>query len=141
MPLGTAELFIQYYFFNWFRKKVVLKALKKKATKEGLVKEAVEIVQEVRQKPYGISTKIRDYCFRVYASATDPKNKTVKKIRRGGHGVMFLLGIEPYTGGRLIGVINCGAIGWKKGLVSLSLGNAIRMTGIVAVWDYILSFF
>ncbi len=142
MPIGTIDLFIQYYFFSWFRKEVVLRALKKKAAQEGLVKEGVELVQQVRRQNHGVSTSIRDYCFKVYASATDRSNKTVKKIKRGGHVAMLILGLEPWIyGGRLLGVVNCSAIGWKSGLYSLALGNAIRMAGIVVVWDFILSFF
>ncbi|MEX1064047.1 MAG: hypothetical protein WD898_01825 [Candidatus Paceibacterota bacterium] len=142
MPMGTAELFIQYYFFSWFRKEVVLTVLKRKAAQEGLVKEGIELVQQVRQQNYGVSTRIKNYCFKIYASSTDPDNKTVKKIKRGGHGIMLLLGLEPWVyGGRLFGVVNCSAIGWRNGLYSLALGNAVRMTGIVAAWDFILSFF
>lgn len=137
--IGTIELFVQYYFFNWFREEVVLKTLKKKASEDGLIKEGVELVQQIRIQPYGISNHIRNYCFKVYTSATNPENKTVKKIKKGGYGIMFVLGIEPLTGGRLFGVIQCGAIGWRNGLYPLIVGNALRMLGIVKIWGYILS--
>ncbi len=139
MPLGTVELLVQYYFFNWFRNEIVLKALKKKTSQDGLIKEGIELVQQVRNQPYGISGRIKNYCFKVYASATDPNNKTVKRIKKGGYGFMFLLGIEPLTGGRLFGVIQCGTIGWQKGLYPLIAGNALRMVGIVKVWGFLLS--
>lgn len=139
MPLSTVELLVQYYFFNWFRNEVVLKVLKKKASQDGLIKEGVELVRRVQSQPYGMSGHIRNYCFKVYASATDPNNKTIKRIKNGGYGVMLMLGIEPLTGGRLLGVIQCGAIGWWAGLYPLIIGNALRMLGIVKIWVYILS--
>jgi len=139
ITIGTAELCVQYYFFNWFRRKVVLKTLKEKAAQDGLIKEGVEIAKQVRNQPYGISGRIRNYCLKVYASATDPNNKTVKRIKKGGYGFMFLLGIEPLTGGRLFGVIQCGAIGWRSGLYPLMMGNALRMLGIVTIWNFLLS--
>lgn len=139
VTLSSIELFVQYYFFNWFRKEVVLETLKKKAAQDGLIKESVELVEQIRTQPYGISGRIRNYCSKIYASATDPNNKTAKRIKKSGYGMMFILGIEPLTGGRLLGVIQCGAIGWRSGLYPLIIGNALRMAGIVKIWEYISS--
>ncbi|MDO8495394.1 MAG: hypothetical protein Q7S32_02605 [bacterium] len=143
LPLALIELYAWYWFWDWFRKVAVPEMVAKKIAQDERVQEAISLGKEIKieLKQSGRLQQIVEYFFRTFSSATDENSRLFKKIRRGGHVVMFLMGAEPWPGGRTVGVIFCGATGWKRGFYTLALGNVVHVAYVVGLWNLIFSGF
>lgn len=144
--LATIELPAWFLFWRWFCRVPVIE-FAKIAAEKNYVKEAVKLGKEIEAelKIAGIWEKIKNkiinYLFNTFRKATDENNKFVKMIKSGRHWAMFFLGAEPYSGGRVFGVILCGSADWKNGLYSLAAGNLIRVAYTIGIFNYVISLF
>ncbi len=137
---ATIELLCRYWFWIWFRKVVIPETASQKIAESEYLQEGIELGTELKShlQQHGYLQKLENYFIKTYSKATDENNRIVKWIRRGGHTAMLLLGIDPYPGGRTIGVIFCGIFGWRKHLYALAIGNIIHIAYIVGAWNMIL---
>ncbi len=59
-------------------------------------------------------------------------------LKAGGIIAMFIVGLIPVPGFRVIPDILCGSARWKMGFISLSIGNFLKTVGIIYGWSKIL---
>ena len=59
--------------------------------------------------------------------------------KSGGYVTMFLFGLSPIPGSRMVPDILCGTMRWKKGFVVLVVSNLLRITAFVYGWNWALS--
>lgn len=128
MPIANLEIFGWFYFWKWFAWKWLPATEPVKETKE-LVKSIIELLRE-----HGLLGTIIYKVRETFKWATSPDQK--RSLEKWGHFLMLFLGFEPFfVGGRLLGVISCGAARWKAGLVSLCIGNAVHVYVSIKTWN------
>lgn len=130
MPIANLEILGWFYFWRWFAWKWLPKREK--------IEEAVEFVKSVIEllREHGLLKTITIKALWTFRWATNPNRLLF--LKKWGHAWMLFLGAEPFfTGGRLLGVVSCGAARWKAGLISLCIGNAIHVYVSIKSWDLI----
>lgn len=60
-------------------------------------------------------------------------------VKSGGYVTMFLFGLSPIPGSRMMPDILCGTARWRKGFIVLAISNFLRITGFVYGWNWFLS--
>lgn len=60
-------------------------------------------------------------------------------LKSGGYLTMFLFGLSPIPGSRMVPDVLCGTMRWKKGFTVLAISNLLRITAFVYGWDKLLS--
>lgn len=60
-------------------------------------------------------------------------------VKTGGYLGMFLFGITPIPGFRVVPDIFCGTTRWKKGFAVLAVGNFLKTVGFVYGWSWFFS--
>jgi len=140
---SLGELCGWFWFWSWFRRKAVPEIIAYQIARDQRIQEAIKLGKEVKKEleEKGLLERILEYFFRTFNKATDQNSKTFKKIKAGGHIAMFILGAEPWPGGRTIGVIFCGSTGWRRGLYTLMIGNIFHVAYVIGFWGLIFSLF
>lgn len=130
--LANLEILCGYRFWSWF--------IRKWLPMTEPVKETVELTKSIiillREKGLlgTIIYKVREN----FKWATG--NKFSRFINVWGHVGMFILGAESIiSGGRLVGTILCASRKWRKGLISLIIGNTIHVA--ISIWTWNLFFY
>jgi len=59
-------------------------------------------------------------------------------LKSGGLLAMFVFGLIPFPGFRVIPDVLCGSARWKMGFIALSVGNFLKTVGMVYSWSWIL---
>ncbi len=59
-------------------------------------------------------------------------------LKSGGLLMMFVFGLIPIPGFRVIPDVLCGSARWKMGFIALSAGNFLKTVGMVYGWSRIL---
>ncbi|MBI2064348.1 MAG: hypothetical protein HYT66_01395 [Candidatus Yanofskybacteria bacterium] len=130
MPIANLEIFGWFYFWRWFAWKWLPSTEPVKDTVE-LTKSVIELLNE-----YGLLGTIIYKIRKTFGWATNPGRK--RSLEKWGHFWMLFLGAEPFfAGGRLLGVVSCGATRWKAGLISLCVGNTAHVYISIKTWDLI----
>lgn len=60
-------------------------------------------------------------------------------LKSGGYLTMFLFGLSPIPGSRMVPDVLCGTMRWKKGFAVLAVSNLLRITAFVYGWGRLLS--
>ena len=60
-------------------------------------------------------------------------------VKSGGYLTMFIFGLSPIPGSRMIPDILCGTTRWKKGFIILAISNFLRISTFVYGWSWFLS--
>ena len=141
--VSTAKLYIWYFFWKWFRKMAIPELVRHKLLQSGDIQEGLALGKEIERKlrGEGLAERIAEYCHYLYKKYTDEDSKLVKRIKRGGHLGMLMLGVLPNSIFRAAGVTCCATFGWHRGMYSLLIGNIGHIAYMVGVWDLIFSFF
>lgn len=63
----------------------------------------------------------------------------LKIVKTGGYVGIFILGITPIPGFRVVPDIFCGTTRWKKGFIILAIGNFLKTVGFVYGWSWFFS--
>jgi len=130
MPIANLEIIGWVYFWKWFAWSWLPKTEPIKETIE-LTKNIIGLLRE-----YGLFGTIVYKVRQTFKWAVNPEHKA--SFKKWGHVWMLFLGSEPFfSGGRLLGVISCGATRWKVGLVSLCVGNTLHVYLSIKSWDLI----
>lgn len=133
-PMADMEIVGGFYFWRWFAWKWLPTTEPVKDTVE-LTKSIIALLIE-----YGLLGTIIYKVRETFGWATSPNRKLTKFVKAWGHIAMFSLGAESFvSGGRLIGTILCASMKWKKGLMSLVVGNTIHVA--VSIWTWNLFFY
>lgn len=127
---GTVELICWFQFWSWFRKLII---------QSGQIQEGINLGKEIKKElqKSGYLDHAIDYFVKTFSWATRKENGIFKLIKAGGYLSMFVAGILPEPGSRTTAVVFCATLGWKKGLLSLILGNILHMAYIVGGWEFI----
>ncbi len=59
-------------------------------------------------------------------------------LKSGGLLAMFVFGLIPFPGFRVIPDVLCGSTRWKMGFIALSSGNFLKTVGMVYGWSWVL---
>ena len=59
-------------------------------------------------------------------------------LKSGGMFMMFIFGLIPIPGFRVIPDVLCGSARWKMGFIALSVGNFLKTIGMVYGWSWVL---
>lgn len=71
---------------------------------------------------------------------SDKMIKRVLKILKGGsYFLVFMIGLIPIPGPRMISDIFCGTARWKKGFIIVAIGNFLKTFGFVFGWSWFFS--
>lgn len=60
-------------------------------------------------------------------------------LKAGGLIAMFVFGLVPIPGFRVVPDVLCGTTRSKKGFIALSLGNFLKTIGVIYGWSWLLS--
>lgn len=63
----------------------------------------------------------------------------IRIVKTGGYLGMFILGVTPIPGFRVIPDIFCGTTRWRKGFIVLAVGNFLKTAGFVYGWSWFFS--
>lgn len=130
--LANIELVLWYRFWRWF----FVRFLPERRQIRETVEFAKELGGELKRKGY--IDRVIDHFENTFKWATNPDRWLFRVVKAWGHAGMLFLGFEPFiTGGRLIGVIFCATTGWKQGLISLLIGNAVHVMITIGSWEII----
>lgn len=78
--------------------------------------------------------------YRFFDGISDRMIKLVLRILKGGsYFLIFLIGLAPIPGPRMVADIFCGTMRWKKGFAIVALGNFIKTVGFVYGWNWLFS--
>jgi len=78
--------------------------------------------------------------YRLIDRASDRMIKFILSILKGGsYLLIFIVGASPVPGPRMISDIFCGTMRWKRGFLTVALGNFIKTVGFVYGWNWIFS--
>lgn len=129
---------------------------------EGWLKDEIDFIKKVRgeQKTKGFIEWLKIYFARKYLVLLSdnegeyqiPVSKkwllnnfdsifkwVIITAKSGGYVTMFLFGLSPIPGSRMVPDILCGTMRWKKGFAVLVVGNLLRITAFVYGWNWALS--
>lgn len=136
--LANMEMYGWYWFWGWWKHGVFSNFFAKRL-QDKRVQEVLELGKDIRHTLTltGQWQKAKDFFFNVFAWATDDGNRFLKRIKRGGYPVLFFMAVEPLPGGRTVGVVFCGMINWRGGLLALMLGNAVHVGWVVGLVNWI----
>ena len=133
-PMADMEIIGGFYFWKWFAWKWLPTTEPVKDTVE-LTKSIVTLLRE-----YGLLGTIIYKVRTTFGWATSPNRKLTKFVKAWGHVAMIGLGAESFvSGGRLVGTVLCASMKWKRGLVSLVIGNTIHVA--ISIWTWNLFFY
>lgn len=133
--LATGELLYWYWFWRWFGRFLANRENIKMTIAFGK-----DIVFDLKEDGY--LDRLITHFQKTFCWAVDPKRVYMKIIKASGYVGLFLLGIEPIVpGGRVAGVIFCGTLGSKKGLVVLAAGNVLHIAYMVGIWNMVFKIF
>lgn len=128
---------------------------------EKLLKDDIEFVKKIKgekkTKDFVEWLKIR--FARKYLKFTDDKNyyqepvskvwlfRNIDKIfkwfvvilKSGGIFMMFIFGLIPIPGFRVVPDVLCGTARWKLGFIALAVGNFLKTLGFIYSWSLFLS--
>jgi hypothetical protein len=136
-----------YWFWGWLGKFIFELIKKQKDIKEGieLVEEGIELGKEVEPEIQPVLNKrgfvdwAKEYLTEKIKWATDQDNKYLKRLKRGGYAVLFLMSASPEPGGRVVATIFSRSFDSKKGLLSLILGDTVKNFYMVfGFWNLVL---
>ncbi|MBI2674803.1 MAG: hypothetical protein HYX22_03680 [Candidatus Yanofskybacteria bacterium] len=60
-------------------------------------------------------------------------------LKSGGVIAMFVFGLVPVPGFRIVPDVLCGTARWKVGFTALAVGNFLKTVGIIYGWNWFLS--
>lgn len=135
IPLATAELSYLYWFWGWLGR--LLGSLQ-------TIREDVQFSKEAVSADLaknGFWKKAINYFAKKYKWVMNNDHRIIKWVKRGGHFSLILVGLNPEPASRLIGVIFCRSLNWKKGFYSLAIGNVLHVLYVVGGWDLIFRLF
>lgn len=132
--LSTAELIFWYWFWGWLYKTII-------RTKD--VRESIEFGKGIGSelKKEGYIDQIKEFFRNKIRRALDDGKWIVRTIKAGGILAIFLAGISPEPGGRVVGTIICGTAHLKRSFCFLLLGNIVHVAYVIGGWNYIFSLF
>jgi len=99
--------------------------------------EDIEFMKKVlgEIKSSGILEWVKVFFVRRYFRLAK-KAEAVKKFLRGsGYLSMFMAGLLPIWGPRVVCDFLCGTSKWKKGFIALAVGNFVKTAGFVFGWN------
>lgn len=64
---------------------------------------------------------------------------TARVLKSGGVVMLFIFGLIPVPGFRIVPDILCGTARWKIGFIALAIGNFLKTLGIIYGWSWLLS--
>lgn len=133
---GNLEIAIWFWWWLWFSGKALPVIVARKIERDKYLQKAVERGKEISQelKHDGYLEIFLNYLQELFRWATT--NNIFKKIKVGSYLLIFLLGVEPWPGGRTVGIIFCALARWYRGTAVLILGNFFHAAYIVLGWDY-----
>lgn len=62
-----------------------------------------------------------------------------KILKSGGIIMLFIFGLIPVPGFRVVPDILCGTTRWKIGFIALAIGNFLKTFGVIYGWSWFLS--
>lgn len=62
-----------------------------------------------------------------------------KIVKTGSYVGIFIFGITPIPGFRVVPDIFCGTTRWRKGFVVLAIGNFLKTVGFIYGWSWLFS--
>lgn len=63
----------------------------------------------------------------------------LRVVKTGGYLGMFILGVTPIPGFRVVPDVFCGTTRWRKGFIVLAIGNFLKTVGFVYGWSWFFS--
>lgn len=129
---------------------------------ESWLKDEIHFLKKVRgeQKTKGFIEWLKIYFSRKYLVLLNDENNEYKApapkrwlfkhldgvlkwaiiaVKGGGYITMFLFGLSPIPGSRMVPDILCGTARWKSGFVVLAISNFLRIIAFVYGWGWFLS--
>lgn len=116
-----------YWFWGWLGSFVFQLVKKQKTVQEGIeLGREIESVIEPVLKKQGFIDKATKFITEKFKWATDENNKYLRRLKRGGCVMLFLMSASPEPGGRVVATIFSRSFDSKKGLISLLLGDTFK---------------
>jgi hypothetical protein len=66
-------------------------------------------------------------------------NTALQNLKKRSYIIMFIVGIVPMPGPRMVSDIFCGSMRWKKGFIVVLIGSVLKTIGFVFWWSYVLN--
>lgn len=134
-PFSTAELAYWYWFWGWFGKLLI----STKIVSDDIAFSKEKILADIRAG--GAFNQIMHYFVEKYRWLVRDDHRVIRWIKRGGHASLFAIGFLPEPGSRMIGLILCRSLHFKKGFYSLAAGNFLHILYIIGGWNLVFSIF
>ncbi len=136
-----------FWFWGWLGKLILELIKKQKDVQEGikLVEEGIELGKEIEPEIQQVLNRrgfidwAKEYLTEKIKWATDEDNKYLKRLKKGGYVVLFLMSASPEPGGRVVATIFSRTFDSKKGLISLIFGDTFKNFYMVfGFWNFVL---
>lgn len=136
--LAGFELMYWWWFFGWLGRSI--QQLRPVKDVMDLGKEKINDLKNDYYIRWRYLDPIKNHFLKQYDWLNDPGNKAVKRLRWGGHGMIFLFGIEPFIPGlRIVGAFFCRLTNQQSGFATLLVGNFFHVLMMVLGWNWIFS--
>lgn len=140
IAIANLELCYWWWFWGWLGR-----SIQKLRQVQKSVDFAKQLSHEAWRDPYvrwRYLERVKNHFIGLYDQVTDPRNWIIRCLRWGGHGMIFLMGIEPFIpGARVAGVFFCRTTKSKSGFGVLLIANIIHVTIVIWSWEQVLVFF
>lgn len=145
-PIAILELSMWWVFWRWFEGVAfpeIKAAAKNKITSDEAMRNGVDLWHELRNHLeevwYMLKELIINHFLKIYTTAADKENQTVKRIKRWGHFFILLLGAAPIPTTRTLIAVICSITKWRSGFAALLIGDILHIAGVIVGWKILFN--
>lgn len=140
-PIAVLELCLWWWFWRWFEKVAfpeIRDAAKNKITSDGAAQEGIDLWHDIKNHLeelwFMFKELVISHFLKIYTTATDQENKTVKRVKRWGHFFVLILGAAPVPTTRTIIAVVCSITKWRSGFTVLLIGDILHVASVIVGW-------